>query len=377
MVFLKKNSLRSRVDSHTRANHSMLFKNSWRNTLDFFYDEISSSSGWLYILGFITTMFLLTLIVNINAINIIPLTPDTAQKIVDQRASNIATIMSITLAVVGFLLANIAVKESFSYQLLFKRSLFYPVVYLTLSTIAYFIIVSTLRNTLDDLRFAKLVLFGTYLALSILVLIGFLFRKIIQFTDGSQIIKLLHEEVMSEAVTNLKLILFRKYSRELYKRQLEGAGAIEYNLSEALGNIDLSSVSYVSNNIEQKEASSIKYTSKRLHDINIKKVVDYVLSKKSSGKIYYKAVTLDEVYVTPSEDFVWISGVVTPPNERESIDDALVLRSKLKPNSTINTARGYLDQKLSEWSADGKSERLEQLLNTYRELYELESKHLK
>lgn len=52
-----------------------------------------------------------------------------------------------------------------TFSLLFGRSLLYLTIYLTLSTISCFILLSTFRNSFSEFYFIRMVLAGTYLAL--------------------------------------------------------------------------------------------------------------------------------------------------------------------------------------------------------------------
>ncbi|MBK8344748.1 MAG: hypothetical protein IPL12_16550 [Bacteroidetes bacterium] len=108
-------------------------------------------------------IFIISPFIDISVLNIIDIKSETAVYIVYQRTASIATIISITLVVVGFILNNLAVKSALVYRLLFKKSLLYPIIYLTLSTIACFIAASTLRDSLPSFEFTRVVMAGTIL----------------------------------------------------------------------------------------------------------------------------------------------------------------------------------------------------------------------
>jgi len=327
----------------------------------------------------VVLLFIGGIILDFNVLNIIPIKLDTAQKIIDQRASNIATIMSITLVVVGFLMNNIAVKESFSYQMLFKRSYFYPIIYLVLSVIAYFFVVSILRDCISSVQFIRLVLIGTYMALFILFVIGYLFKRIIQFTNSEKIVSLLHDEVIKEARNNLRQSLFREYSKDLYRDFMQQAGCDEYNFMDAW---DISkftgsfTVSDTALSGIDEEASDEK---RILYDINLGIALKFVNRKMSDGRLVFKGLTLDIPLARLKDDYVWIKGTINSDKEKKYMRKMLVMKNppplRIKE---VSTPREYLDQKLEEWSSDGKStKKLEQLLGTYRELYKMKVQNTK
>ncbi|MFW5983468.1 MAG: hypothetical protein ACOCQ4_03120, partial [bacterium] len=194
--------LKYKTTSVIRKNHQDLFLSFWRASIINFKEYAFDRNRWWFILILVIIVFAVGGIINVDFLNFIELTEPTAQILVDQRTGNIAAITAITLVVVGFLINNLAVKESFAYRLLFKHSYLYPVIYLTLSTIGCFFIVSTLRDELPSIRFINSVLAGTYLALIVLILIGFLFKRIIDFTNDRIIRRLLHNELIEEGIRN-------------------------------------------------------------------------------------------------------------------------------------------------------------------------------
>ena len=194
------NSLKHRAEEFIRHNYEDLYNDIRKERRNRAINYILDRKRWWLIILIVGNAFFLLPLINIETLNIINLKYKTAETIIDQRTSNLAAIISMTLVVVGFLINNLAVKESFAYKILFKNSNFYPIIYFTLSTICCFIILSTLRESLPNSDyFIRSVLVGTYLSLLILIFIGILFIRIITFTNNKEIKKIYSNELMKES----------------------------------------------------------------------------------------------------------------------------------------------------------------------------------
>ncbi|MGH1516562.1 hypothetical protein [Chryseobacterium sp. JK1] len=185
---------------------------------------LSDRNSYFFIPIIVIGLFCAPLVLDFEVLKVFDFNIETVKVLVDQRTTNIATIISISLVVVGFLINNLAVKSPTTYKLLFKKSLLYFTIYLTLSTIFFFIILSTLRDSFAEVIYIKLVLAGTYISLFILILIGMLFRQIIYFTNEKEISNMLFKELMKEGKVRMKIILMKKYSPELYQSFMEERG---------------------------------------------------------------------------------------------------------------------------------------------------------
>lgn len=199
--------LRHRAKRKIKKNHTDLFNPIDATLINGFLNFISERKNWFWIFLFVLLCFFIPTCVNFEALNILKIDITTVKGIVDQRTTNLATIISISMVVVGFLINNLAVKSPITYKLLFKKSLLYLTIYLTLSTIFCFIIASTLRDTIPEFQYIRLVLGGTYLCLLILFIIGYLFRKIIHFTSEKEITKMLAKELLNEGKCNTPYFL--------------------------------------------------------------------------------------------------------------------------------------------------------------------------
>lgn len=378
-MFLRNNNnwLRHRVKSHIRENHKDLFSPSHRNLLIRFSNYISDKEQWWVVLLFVVIFFAFSsLFRGIDFLNFISIKDETSRILVDQRTTNIATIISITLVVVGFLINNLAVKSSLTYKLLFKKSYLYPTIYLTLSTIGCFIIVSTLRDTkIPFFDFSRAVLAGTYLVFIILFLIGFLFRTIIQFTNEKEISSMLHRQFIDEAKENIKRILIRKYSIEQFTSIVQKAGAKEYDFAESWSFAD---ANFEVKEISADEISNIELKNKVIQDIQINRIISFILRKKRNNAetIFYHKLGLD-IISTETNNFIWVKGKPNSKWNQFILSTCLSLKQIPQKEKETDSYRKYYDKKLEELSEESKYRNLETVLDSYIELYTLQMQNQK
>ena len=328
---------------------------------------VSDKNQWWLVILMVFCVFALGMFVNVEFLNIFKLTIETAKLIVDQRTTNIATIISITLVVTGFLITNLALKSPLTYQFLFKKSLLYFTLYLTLSTIACFIVLSTFRDSIsDNFNFPGTVLAGTYLVIVILFLIGYLFRILTLFTDEMKILKLLHHELITEAKKMLRRNLFKKYALEEFNKQMTAAGAEKF---DALG--------FIANNLYSFNTSNETLPDnivqgKLIKDINIYRITKYIRKKRSKGYIvYYNELTLENVS-NGYNNFWWIKDYKIP-KWRQALFKFSVLKSDITTQQlTSDIYMNYFLERLDEYTEKGRLKELNFVLNSLKDIYVLE-----
>lgn len=346
-----------------RQKHKDLFEPFYKPHSRNLRNFISNSKQWWLILSVILIIFIISPFINIEILNFIEISTQTSTSIVDQRTANIATIISITLVVVGFILNNLAVKSPLVYGLLFKKTLLYPIIYLILSVIGTFIVISTLRDTLPSFIYSRLVLTGTYFALLILFLIGMLFRKVFLFSNEKEIDKMLEVELIIEARTNLKRILIQKYSEEIYVATLQQKGAKEYDWSEAWANI-----SPQTNSIPRDEV--IIKNDKIIDDINLKYISNFITKKNVKEQLFYQKISLESI-INEADNYIWEKNKFNSKTERGILKKALVLK-KNNSDEYHETVRKFFDEKFELASDQDRSKDFEKYLSAYLKLYELQ-----
>lgn len=330
-----------------------------------FWQALNRKEQWWLILGIVVTVFFVFPQINVEWFNFIPLETKDAESLVDQRTANIASIISISLVVVGFLISNMAIKETFAYDILFEETSLYPLVYLTLSTIACFVITSTLRDWIEPEMFVRIVISGTYLVLSILILIGRLFGKIIHFTSNKNIEYLLHEKLMIEAKLCTLDALIGKYSEREYNELMSRYGVSKFDW---LANIDNDNVIFGEEVIPTPEYRIIA-------DVNIVTLNNFIQTKIQAGDpVYFKEISLGAL-TTEIDNYIWVQNTENSQRERKELKRALVSYRIPRKQKNSRAIRGHFAQKMEDWSNSNNYKNLDSLLRSYIELYQIEMQH--
>lgn len=372
-VLRRKNKwLRHRTITHLRQNNKDLYEPAHKSAIRKFINFVSESNQWWFVFLFVLALVLVSPLINIDSLNFLTIELQTANLIVDQRTANIAAIISITLVVVGFILNNLAVKSPVVYGLLFKKSLLYPIIYLTLSVIGIFIAISTLRDTLSSFVFTRFVLAGTYFAVLILVLIAMLFRKILLFSNEKEIDKMLDEELMIEAKQNLKAILLQKHSEEIFASKMKEKGAKEYDWSYSWGKATHINV------IENEDTTEDKKMKKEnlVYDVNLTSLSNFIDNKNTNEEILYEKLSLDNS-ITQVDNFIWVQNNANTKKEKNNLQRSLVLKAKPKKKMDNYAMRKFYDDKFERLSEQDNHRSMEQILESYLKLYELQMQYQK
>ncbi|UOE48700.1 hypothetical protein MTO98_30330 [Mucilaginibacter sp. SMC90] len=324
---------------------------------------LSQRDKWWLVFLHVIILLLAFSFIRCNFFSLIVFKENSAEAIIDQRTSNVATIISMTLAVIGLLLSNLAVKDNLTYKLLFVHSRLYLILYYTLSVIACLITISTLRNTLDIDVFRQMVLAGTYLAVFILLGIGYLFRTIINFASANSIEQILSQKLLDEAKENLKTILLSKYSAEMFLELMTRKNITKYTLRMAMGNTQSQN-----NSTFQKQ-----YQERLIYDINLLQLEKELAKPKQGTALHFTTPLSLNLVTNEYETFIY-------PNSgqgKESMQLSNCIKTK-KKESRINGSdeyKAYFDSKLNEYAKDGKHSKVEGILSYYHELYLLEMRN--
>lgn len=369
MPFLNRNSLKAQITKELRNKHESLFENRYKEYYHLCQEKFFSRQQWWLILLLTLFIFWISRFINIEFLNFITLKKESAVGIVDQRTSNVATIISMTIAVIGFLISNIAVKESFAYRLLFERSRLYTVIYFILSTIACLICISALRETIkDDFIYVRLIITGTYCVVLILFLIGLLFRRIIRFTNSKEIQEMFHSEMIKEAKMNLKTILISQASVIKINTFFEESGLTDYSLSAAMDRLN----PFSSGPTEIDKNTQV--TSMIVNDIYLTDVNVYI-QQLANKEYYYRNLSLEKS-VNYYDDFIFPKEGANPKKNKKRLTKLLSLKKAPKKDSDKYKVRTYFEQKLEEFSNESKYKSMEGVLDTYLEVLILEMKNI-
>lgn len=359
-----------RTKKHLKKEHKELFNSLYLEFVIKIYNVLISRKNWFLVFALVVSFFSVSSFINFEILNVIEFDSNIAKSIIDTRTTNLAAIISMSLVVVGFLITNLAMKSSTTIKLLFKKSYIYFTLYLTFSTISCFIILSNLRNTLNDFVFSRAVLAGTYLCVLILFLIGILFRNIIHFTDELKISNMLKRELLEEGKKKLKNKLFEKYSNEL----LENILSKDCNKYDFFQNFSLNNILGAKNVTDNNKAEE-KYLI--LKDVNLVLLSVFVFFKKinKNNKLYYTSLKINEQF-NYNNDIIWADNKENTKFEKWFLKRCLITKNRVKQEQE-DIYRNEFDQKIIQLAEEGKYRNLSYPLDAYLEFYELQMKNQK
>jgi len=329
--------------------------NLYESNKDRFMDFINDHNNWYIVVFCVLFIFFIMHLLDIPVLNFIPIKDDTVKNLINSRTNNIVTMISVTFAIIGFLIANLAIKESFTYNLLFKKSTFFPVAFIALSLIASFIVLSTFSDWWSIDYQSDTLLVGTYLILIVIFLIGYLFTKLVRFTNQKYILDLVEKELISESKKNL-LMIGRKV---ISLNKITELGFYQYSMAFL---IKMTKGEFVLPNDHNV-----------ISDIKIKKLRK--ISEKIVGKpkVFVKDIFLYREVVPNSEDGFFYLDENDYPQLKDEIKELNNCIITSKKGDQIHTeAKEYVLQKLQENISSNDEKLVESYLNMLFEMYKLQ-----
>jgi len=326
------------------------FENSYRNILS---ENINNHKKWYIIFFIILIIFILPCFISIPFLGFIHFEQTNLNNIIHQRTGNIVTMVSVTFAIIGFLIANLAIKESFTYNILFKKSGFFPVVFAALSLIVCFIALSTFSDWLPGLYLSNALLVGTYLIFVIVFLIGYLFTKLIRFTNQKFIFDLIRKEFILESKKNLVRI---------------GTTVISHNKIRELGFNIFST--YM--DIEIQSEFNLKEGHNVISDIRINK-----LQKKAKKIVDKKKIFVNDIYLQKNIEnnengffYVEEGDYQSLKKDLKDLNNCIITSKKNEEN--IDEAKEYILQKLGYGVKINDDKMVESYFDILFEIYKLQ-----
>lgn len=258
-------SLRRIADKKLKEQNKELFE----SKLVVIWNFVKNNKNWWIISGIVLLVFFSLQFINISFFNFISIKEDTVKSLIESRTTNIVTLISVTFAVIGFLIANLAIKDSYTYNILFKKSSFFPVVFFALSLIVAFILLSTLKDSFLPIYNARTLIVGSFLLICVIFCVGYLFTQLVKFTNHKYLLELTKKELFREARENLKTIGrkqlsakmvneldFLKFSYLRFSPQTKGDFQIPKN-HNTISDIKISKLTALSSLNQSKEEISI------------------------------------------------------------------------------------------------------------------------
>jgi hypothetical protein len=344
-------SIRKEVDKELKEKNPFLFP-SKKEKFGLF---INNHSKWYFVVFGVLFVFFCLQFINIPFLNFIQIDDDAVKTLIDSRTTNIVTLIGVTFAIIGFLIANLAIKESFTYNLLFKKSTFFPVAFIALTLIASFIVLSTLKVTLSINYQRRTLLVGTYLILIITFLIGYLFVQLVCFTNQKHLLDLVMKELISESKKNL-LIIGR---RILSINKIAEFGFYQYSMAFFKQMTKGDFVVLPDHGI--------------ISDIKIEKLKKKSEALKEKDKIFAKEIFLYRKLANQEDGFFFVDENDYPELKQDikMLNKCIVTSKNIKISHT--EAKEYVLQKLQENIKSNDDKTVEIYLNMLAEIYKLQS----
>jgi hypothetical protein len=280
ITFQSSNWLRFRAKKAAKTSNPELFENATRLWWHKNKHIITSRESWWIWLIVVLVIYSGAIILGGGILNVIGISPSTARILIDQRASDVAVLMSISLVVLGFILSNLSEKGSFALALLFEVSFFYPIFYFTLLNIGGLFLSSMLRDELLDSSLIQVAVTGTYLGVTSLILIAYLFGFVLKFSNEEYLTRLYSKLLVNEVRLQLRESMVQSSASVIYKETLVDLGLSLYNeINDLHKRIFTGEMGYSGNSNPKRN----RKTRSRIVDINMRRLSRYVKRIQSKG----------------------------------------------------------------------------------------------
>ena len=345
------NSLKKETNKQLRKQNKYLFDSKTERFQRFMKDN----NNWFFIVIVVFLSFFCLQFINIPFLNFLHIDDNNVKALIENRTTNIVTLISVTFAIIGFLIANLAIKESFTYNILFKKSIFFPVVFFALTLIVAFIALSTLKDSIPIDCQSRTLIVGTYLIFLVVFGIGYLFVQLVKFTNHKHILELVRKELIRESKENLRII-GRKH---LSANQIDKLGFPQqsfYSFTPRIKNdfqipkdhntiadIRIRGLTKLSNSIEQKE------------DISI-------------NKIYLHS----ELNPESNDGFFYVTKEHLQKYEKQLTKLNNCIVTSVAKNKTNNESKDYVIQKLNENIKTNNTKNVREYFEILFEMYKLQ-----
>ena len=375
MLRENENWLRYRVDKTIARKHSSLLNAiKKRNTRNFFTEWISTEHWYVTVL-----LTLLVFLAGTLVFHVFDLPKDhpkndfaTAIKdiggLIESRTSNLSTIAGLSLAVIAFLMGNIAIKENYAFQIVLEKTKFSTVVIAVLTALIFFVLIGTFRSIYKpDEWYLDLMLSAMFVFIGILILIGYIFRSAIRYTNPNAIDELVNETMILNASCIIYDGLVPTYSLAEYQQLMAQRGCTKYDVGAHFDKdwFNFSMTKLTPEQIRAREARQVYIT-----DVNMIGLSAYLHSKKDE-KLYYHD-TFIGLRTDNLENYAFQLNVENDRGTKTALRNFIRSSRSKKDTLALTELRKHYDTRLIDYAEAGKDKELHRLLNGLSQLYELQ-----
>lgn len=356
MYFRMYQTLKYQANVRVKKQNSFLYEKIYNACIN----HLFNFRHWHYIVLFSLVFFFILQIVDFDCFNFIELKGEDVKSLIENRTTNIVTLISVTFAVIGFLIANLAIKDSYIYNLIFKNSGFFSITYFVLTLIASFIILSTLKNHLPIEFVKRVFIAGTYLILIAIIFIAYLFTRLILYTSDKYLYRIIKEDFCFESKKYLIEVLKDDFMKGILFKELRFG--IYNNYSHNIFR------SYTNNKLP---VNSI------VKDIKIEEVKNILKRSKIRYDHVYINLNYEDKFAIGQNGFffIWYSDPNINYEEIiKKLNKCIILEKPHADILAIEVVLDYVNQKLIEHTAKNNHKQVSEFTNIYLEFYELQIK---
>lgn len=366
ITFLRNNNnwLKHRAYKAIREDHPIFEKEGFIvKTLNYCFDE---KRWWLAGL-ILATLFFSLPFVPFHWINVLRYDSEGRYyNIIDQRVANTVTLISVMIAIVAFLLANLAIKEPNSYKMMAKKTLLFPTIYFILGTAVSFLFLSLLRDYYNNGQFSRAVTTGTYFLVLSIIFAGALFRRLFLFTNSSYIISVYSKEAIRELKAVMMKALIHNYSRKILEQEMQAGGLQPVNRY----NVEHGEHTVIVNATEEIEVG--QFYSFEVVDVNLRRVRHILRRLRKhdwTGRYVLAAIGS---YTSPNQVLFWFNGNLTRKTSVFSKMSSAFFFKKVTPNTNAKSPTAVVDalnSSIKSYAKDGNDAQIGVVLDVYYEMY--------
>jgi len=356
MSYIFNSTLQRQADNRLKSENSFLYEN-YRNI---FINHFFNFKNWYYVLVSTLILFFFLEKIDIDLFNIIDVDSNEVKQLIENRTTNIVTLISVTFAVIGFLIANLAIKDSYIYNLIFRESRFFSVTYFVLTLIASFVILSTLKTHLELEYVKRVYMSGTYLILIAIILIAYLFTRLIKYTNDKYLHDIIKDDFCLESKKYLTGVMIESYMKVILFNEV---GFKRYNFM-------LQNMLTGFSDDDQPSNSIVK-------DIKIEKIKKILLQNQIPHESVYVNLNYEDKFSINDNGFFFIWNNLQNVNLEEVIRElnkCIILQKVEVEQLPIEAVLDYINQKIVEHTSKNNHKQVSEFMNMYFEFYELQLK---
>lgn len=369
-------SLREDVYKFARLTFPEVYPSARVSPLKQFVSFINSAKWGLLVVPMTIAFFTIGQIFSPSVLQWMHIPVDASRIIIDQRISNLATIFSITLVVIGWLLTNLSIKESLSFQLLFKRTYLYPIFYFVGTLIACLIVFSLLRHE-AFVNLGNIVIAGTCLIILALILITSLFVGFIKVVDTTFVYDALSAEVMKEVNVLARSEILIRRSGTVYREKCESlklTAGVLFN-TDLSGHTGINITPVTVQNEQQTDGEADIFGSRNtfeVYDMNLEMLSNQIRALAIDSICYFIPLHIGSKITDNFSPFYINNNISQRRKFSGRVKRSYCLKAPREVKKMASRHLEYFNERFMKDVKEGKKENIQKGLAIYAKIFNLE-----